>query len=197
MTDAPDHPAPMPARRVADFDREAVTRQLREAAAEGRLDFGELEERLGAVYSAKTQTDLDVLTADLPPTPTAQIPPLSLWTKSGSVRKKGYWRVPSHITVECTSGSIKIDFSEAECPHREVTIQAQAKSGSIVLIVPAGWAVDLDQATATSGSIVNKVRGRPAPDAPLLRVSVQVLSGTIRARYPRRSLLAWLLGRRV
>ena len=78
-----------------------------------------------------------------------------------------------------------------------MTIQARAQSGSIVPIVPAGWAVDLDQATATSGSIVNKVRGWPAPDAPLLRVSGQVLSGTIRARYPRRSFWAWLLGRRI
>jgi len=184
----------LPARRAADADREAATRQLRDAAANGQLDLTELEERLGAVYSAKTLAELEMITADLSVADLAEIPPLNLKTRSGSLRKNGYWRVPAHITAECTSGSIKVDFTEAECVHREVTVEVMARSGSVVLIVPKGWAVDLAQATATSGSVVNKVRGRPEPDAPILCVSGQVLSGTISARYPRRNFWAWLLG---
>src|SRR5919206_178586 len=41
--------------RVSDREREAVAEQLREHAAEGRLDPDELEERLTAAYAARTR----------------------------------------------------------------------------------------------------------------------------------------------
>jgi len=195
MTDSSSQRAPVPAARIADADREAMAERLRDAATEGRLDLSELEERLSSVFAAKTQGELDAMIADLPAAQATAIEPLALRTKSGSLRKKGYWRVPSRISAECTSGSIKIDFTEAECPHRDVTIDISARSGTVVLIVPKGWAVHLDQATATSGSIVNRVGERPAAGAPMLRVSGKVTSGTIKARYPRRSFWDWLLRR--
>lgn len=190
---------PPPAHRAADADREATAQHLRDAAADGRLSLSELEERLESAYSAKTLVELQAITADLGApadrSGTFDIPPLNLQTRSGSLKKRGYWRVPAHISAECTSGAIKLDFTAADCPHHEVTVEVAAKSGSVVLIVPRGWAVDLDEATATSGSIVNKVRERPAPHAPVLRVSGKVQSGIIRARYPRRSFWAWLTGK--
>lgn len=186
----------LPSRRAADADREITARQLRDATGEGLLDFAELEKRLDAVYSAETLADLRAITADLPASRVRETGPLNLQTRSGSIKKRGYWRVPEHITAKCTSGSIKLDFTEAECPHREVLVEITAKSGSVVLIVPKGWAVDLDHAIATSGSVVNKVRERPVPAAPVLRVRGKVHSGVIKARYPRRSFWAWLFGRR-
>ncbi|CAM5266149.1 hypothetical protein SSPIM334S_05275 [Streptomyces spiroverticillatus] len=44
--------------RASDADREEVVEQLREAAAEGRLDMEELDERLGLALSAKTVDQL-------------------------------------------------------------------------------------------------------------------------------------------
>lgn len=55
--------------RASDREREAVADQLREHAAEGRLDPDELEERLTAVYAARTRGDLAGLTRDLPDRP--------------------------------------------------------------------------------------------------------------------------------
>src|SRR5262245_17058434 len=52
--------------RCSDTDRERTSEQLRDAAAEGRLRMDELEDRLGEVYSARHQHELDVLVADLP-----------------------------------------------------------------------------------------------------------------------------------
>jgi hypothetical protein len=197
MTDSSGQNVPARATRIADADREAMAKRLRDASTEGRLDFNELEERLSAVFAAKTRGELDALIADLPAAQTTAIEPLALRTKSGSLKKKGCWRVPSRISAECTSGSIKIDFTEAECLHREVTVEVSARSGSVVLIVPKGWAVNLDKATASSGSIVNKVSERPAAGAPVLRVSGKAVSGTIKARYPRRSFRDWLFRRPV
>ena len=192
MTDSSDPSVPVPSPRITDSDREVAVVRLQNAAADGRLDLTEYEERLGAVYSARTRADLDALTADLPAVQAIETPPLDLRTKSGAIRKRGYWRVPSNIYAECTSGSIKIDFTEAECLHREVNVEASAASGSVVLIVPHGWSVDIDQASASSGSVVNRVRERPAPNAPVIRVRGTAKSGTIKARYPRRSFWVWL-----
>jgi hypothetical protein len=55
--------------RASDADRERFAETLREAAGEGRLEPDELEERLEAVYAARTLADLDSLTADLPRQP--------------------------------------------------------------------------------------------------------------------------------
>jgi hypothetical protein len=57
---------PDPSHRASDAEREAVADRLRGAAAEGRLDAEELDERLERAYGARTIGDLAPLTADLP-----------------------------------------------------------------------------------------------------------------------------------
>lgn len=52
--------------RASHADREAVIARLNTAFAEGRLDVGELDERVAAAYDAKTLGDLRPLTRDLP-----------------------------------------------------------------------------------------------------------------------------------
>ncbi|WP_399125469.1 DUF1707 domain-containing protein [Streptomyces sp. ITFR-6] len=48
--------------RASDADREAVVEQLREAAAEGRIDLDELDARLSQALTAKTYGELAPLT---------------------------------------------------------------------------------------------------------------------------------------
>src|SRR5215213_6471028 len=55
-----------PGVRASDGDRERTADILRDHAGEGRLEPDELEERLEAVFTAKTIADLDALTVDLP-----------------------------------------------------------------------------------------------------------------------------------
>ena len=52
--------------RASDADREQVAERLRHAAGEGRILAEELEERLEAVFSARTYGELDPVVADLP-----------------------------------------------------------------------------------------------------------------------------------
>ena len=193
--DTPDAPVPQPAVRVSDADREAAAEQLRVAAADGRLELAELDGRLTAVYGAKTRAELAAVTADLASVQ-PDTRPLTLRTKSGAIKRTGYWVVPAEIIAECTSGSIKLDFTQASVPHREIIVRATAESGSVVLIVPHDWVVVMEDVSSSSGSIVNKVGGRPGPYVQILRVSGSVRSGTIKARYPRRSFWDWLRGRK-
>lgn len=55
--------------RAADVDRMRVAQLLSDAAAQGRLELSEFEQRLAKVYSANTYGELDQLSADLPTSP--------------------------------------------------------------------------------------------------------------------------------
>lgn len=59
----------MTAVRVSDHEREDAARQLREHFAAGRLTDEELDERLQASYTARTEDDLHRLLSDLPSLP--------------------------------------------------------------------------------------------------------------------------------
>ena len=52
--------------RVADSDRELTVERLRSAAAEGRLEPDELEERVESALRSRTEPEVARLTADLP-----------------------------------------------------------------------------------------------------------------------------------
>jgi hypothetical protein len=52
--------------RASDAERERLVEELHEHTVAGRLTSDELEERLGAVYAARTRSELDVQRADLP-----------------------------------------------------------------------------------------------------------------------------------
>jgi hypothetical protein len=52
--------------RASDADRERTVEALRAHAAAGRLEPAELEERVEAALGARTDEELDRLTADLP-----------------------------------------------------------------------------------------------------------------------------------
>jgi hypothetical protein len=52
--------------RVGDAEREAVAAELREHYAQGRLSMEDFNQRLDAVFAARTRGDLDKLISDLP-----------------------------------------------------------------------------------------------------------------------------------
>ncbi|GAB3028918.1 hypothetical protein GCM10011376_15220 [Nocardioides flavus (ex Wang et al. 2016)] len=57
---------PDPRMRIADSDRERAMADLAGHYAEGRLDHEEYDERLDAIWTARTRADLALLFSDLP-----------------------------------------------------------------------------------------------------------------------------------
>lgn len=58
---------PLPAAtRVGDPERERVAAVVADAVAEGLVGLDEVDTRLGAVWSARTEADLSAVTTDLP-----------------------------------------------------------------------------------------------------------------------------------
>jgi hypothetical protein len=79
--------APNPAHRASDAEREAAADRVRTAAAEGRLDDDELDERVGQVYAARTVGELATITEDLPEAAAPPAPPEPAW-KAPAVRAR-------------------------------------------------------------------------------------------------------------
>lgn len=195
MTDLPSQ-RPGSELRAGHADREEVAERLREAAGDGRIDLEELEERLERAFTAKTYGELDALTADLPdpgapgrpPQPQLQPQPsqepMVLRTVAGDIRQTGYWVVPERIVAKSALGQIRIDFTRAECRHREVHLELDAGMGDIRIVVPRGWSVRTDELSCGFGSVRNRVTEPPAPGMPVLRLTGSSKAGTVVVRYP-------------
>lgn len=196
-------PLPASELRVSDVDREQAAQRVQEAAADGRLGLDELDERLGAAYAARTYGELARVTRDLaaPTTPTAvgrpsdrvahgsQGPVLEITAMMDDAKREGRWHAPARIVAKAGMGSIKLDFSEAVLESAEVHVEAVANAGSVVLLVPEGWRVDMDHVTSGMGSIKNKAVA-PRPGTPTLVVSGRAVMGDVVVRHPRAS--RWL-----
>jgi len=150
--------ARLPARemRASDADREQVADVLRRAAGEGRLELAELDERLAAVYAARTYADLEPITRDLPvagenpappvlaPVPAAQtgeLPDGAPTSRGGfalmsAFERKGRWVVPRVFRSFALMGGGQIDLRQARFAANPVTIYAWAFLGGIEIIVP-------------------------------------------------------------
>jgi len=184
MTDLPNRlPTPdrLPARelRASDADREQVAETLRQAAAEGRLDLGELDERLAVVYAARTYAELEPVTADLPGhsapvRPTERVGGIpadkgAIALMSGFERK-GRWVVPPTFTCRAFLGGGNLDLREALFSQREVVIRAYAVLGGVSIVVPEDVEV-IVTGTGILGGFDHSATGSGVPGGPRVTVT--------------------------
>jgi hypothetical protein len=190
--------------RASHTDRDRVVEVLRVAAGDGRLTAEELDERLGAALTARTYSELAVLTTDLPAVagqPASMTMPeakelVRIDCGAGVATRDGQWVVPQRLEVRITSGAVRLDLTKAIITSPVLTLDADVHSGSLVIVTRPGIEVDTDDVAVRSGAV--SVRTSPGPGVPtILRVQVsgKVTSGSLQARPPRRTFLQWLLRR--
>ena len=188
------------------MDRDSVVELLRVAAGDGRLTPEELDERLEAALTARTYSELAVLTTDLPAVIGRQasvaVPEakdlIRIDCGAGSATRDGQWVVPQRMEVRVTAGSVRLDLTKAIITGPVLKVDADVRSGSFTIVTRPGIDVDTDDVAVRSGSV--HVRRHHGPDVPaILRVQVtgKVASGSLHARPPRRTFLQWLLRRPV
>ncbi|HJQ45899.1 MAG TPA: DUF1707 domain-containing protein [Amycolatopsis sp.] len=193
--------------RASNADRERVAQILHSAMSEGRITVDELEERLDAVYGAKTLVELEPPVADLPgvtagtavqPAATRALddriggPPgsqASIAVMSGATRK-GNWVVPPQHNSFAFWGGIDIDLRNARFAERQTTITAVAIMGSVDIVVPDDVVVDVngvgfmgafDTVDRTDSATV------PPPGAPVVKVTGFAFWGAVTVtRKPRK-----------
>jgi uncharacterized protein DUF1707 len=193
--------------RASHEDRDRVIEVLRVAAGDGRLTSEELDERVEIAFSARTYGELAALTRDLPASGEAIVPATTaapaqyknvvrLETRSGNLSRVGRWVVPRRIEARVTSGNIKLDFTDAVIAHSRIDIEAEVRSGNLIIITKPGIAVDTDDVVIRSGNVKVKAPwGSQSPVSVQINVTGKVGSGNIVARPPRRSFWDWLMRR--
>lgn len=187
--------------RVGHEEREQVVLVLTQQCAEGRLTADELDRLSAEARSARTFADLDRLVADLP-----VIPPstelrrgaanrdlallgthpdhrLTLSAGMSSHVRRGVWTVPAYLRVNAGMATVKLDFQQALCPHAVVDLAISGGLGSVVLVVPEGWAANTDQVSRGIGSVSNKLDAVPQPGKPLLVLHGSAMMGSVKVRY--------------
>jgi uncharacterized protein DUF1707 len=182
---------PPPGRRASDHDRDRAAALVQEAHSDGRLDVEELDERLTRVYTAKTDLELRTATDDLlPEAHGSRSDLLTIRAKHSSQKREGPWQVPERVRAVAEHSSITLDFTDAAVPWREVHVDARAKHSSVVMIVPEGWSIDLDEVDMHHGTADNKAVA-PRPGGVRLRVTGVAEHGTIVVRHPRKRRWWW------
>lgn len=192
MNAQPPKPSPRPAPsgelRASHDDREAVVEQLRDAAAEGRIDLDELDSRLEQALKSRTHAELAVLTADLPkPQSPEPQPPLVLkGGMHGVSRGPGRWEVPGHVIAHGGLAGAKIDFSRAECRLTEVTVEAYGEAAGVTIIIPDGWAADTSGMDPGIGGLKDKTTPDRLAGTPLIRLTGTGGMAGVVIRHPNR-----------
>ncbi|MFD0774648.1 DUF1707 domain-containing protein [Streptomonospora algeriensis] len=196
--------------RASDADRDRVAERLREAAAEGRLTQTEHEERVDALYRAKTVGELAEITHDLPATGNADGDrdgmPMSAATEEarrlaaqstgrenivavfGGAERKGRWLVEPRTNVSVLCGGVELDLREAVLSQREVTIQCAVVCGGLEIIVPHGVRVVNNTAGILGGTSLHGTDSVTDPNHPVIRLTGTCMLGGIevKAKRPKR-----------
>lgn len=190
--------------RASDADRERIAQVLHKATAEGRLDIHELDERLGAVYAAKTYGELVPITADLVLSglPQAAVAPqyqsavdnrvggqpgssvsVAFWS---GVNRKGQWVVPRMHQAVAVMGGIEIDLTHARFAEAEVTISCFAFWGGVEIRVPDDINVNVD-GFGFMGAFEDRAPGRRhIPGAPTVRITGLAIMGGVEVKGPKK-----------
>jgi hypothetical protein len=186
--------------RASHEDRDRVVELLRVSAGDGRLTAEELDERLELAMTARTYGELAKLVTDLPAAGSvASVPAprvkdvLRIDCGSGHARRDGPWVVPQRIEARVRSGSLKLDFTHAVITQPSLQLDAEVRSGHLILITKPGIVVDTDDVTVRSGHV--KIRapwGHEAPEVLRIEVAGKVGSGHFVARPPYRTFWQWL-----
>ena len=214
MTQHPETPFDPGKLRASDADREAVAKVLQDAMAEGRLTVAELQERLDAVYSAKTLSELEPVTWDLPghtdlvprvPTvpqrvagTTADAPSASALARIGGTpsstvaigimsgaTRNGPWVVPAQFTALAIMGGVDIDLTQASFAERDVTITAVALMGGIDIVVPDDITVIVG-GVGFMGAFEDSAHVQGAPGGPVVRINGLAIMGGVEVHRPKK-----------
>lgn len=196
--------------RVTTRQRDNSVAVLRDAAADGRLSFDELDQRVGIALGASTRDDLAAVLCDL--VPAAQMtealettaplgdgpgyrweePLLVMGEWCRTTRLDGAWVVPPFLEVNTDAvGLVKLDMTHASIHSRVIDLVIASAGGTITLVVPEGWGVDTQevQTDGMNARISSRVPTRPGRGAPRIVVRGRTAGG-LKVRLPTRRELA-------
>jgi Domain of unknown function (DUF1707) len=170
-----------PAIRVSDADRERVALALREHTVAGRLTLEEFSERIEGAYAARSEDELEALTADLPANVEAagvagREPRRFMVVVFGGGERRGRWRIGWKFLAFTMFGGADLDLREAEIEAPVVNITAFTLFGGLDVYVPEGVEVDLSGFALFGGNDEHGPQPK-LPGSPVVRVQAITIFG--------------------
>ena len=170
--------------RASDADRDVIVGRLHEAAADGRLTFEELTDRIEAAGNAVMRSDLVSLTSDLPATAAVDLAAQPAAIRGvGDVKRSGAWTVPADNSFRTWFGHIKLDLRQARLSASETHIHARAVFGNVDLLVPEGVEVEVQARTQVGRTILHATSA--GFGAPRIVLTGGTFFGDIKVRHRR------------
>jgi hypothetical protein len=158
--------------------------RLRIAAAEGRLTFEELADRIEAAASAVMRSELDSLTSDLPAAVAGRRAEPMEVSALNDVKRNGAWVVPAESSFRSWFGHVQLDLRQATISEPEIRIYAWTMFGTVDVLVPEGVEVDV-QARSKLGQLKLDTRPPTVAGAPRLVLTGGSVFGVIKVRHKR------------
>jgi hypothetical protein len=189
MTELPYAPA-----GVSDVQRDYVVQVLSAAFATDRLSMEQLDERLSAVYRARSLGDLEALLADPAETNRSLANEASVnrvaadpvvpargaaLAVMGGFDRRGSWIVPRHLRVMAALGGGQLDLREAKLGTGVTEIEIFALMGGVEIFVPIGVRVEVTGMAVMGGFSVSGAEATENPHAPVLRISGLAVMGGV------------------
>lgn len=170
---------------AADSDRIQVAQLLSDAAAQGRLEMSDYEDRLKRAYAAQTFDELDRLRSDLPgiatTTPTTgpgrPAPSTLLLAIMSGFERRGRWNVPKRLTSLTLFGGGVIDLRYADFTSADVEIHSYSVCGGQTILLPPELNVDV-KGVAVMGAF-DDLGDAGSPGAPRITIRGFSLWGSV------------------
>ncbi|MCV7259276.1 DUF1707 SHOCT-like domain-containing protein [Mycobacterium shimoidei] len=179
--------------RAADTDRIQVAQLLTDAAAQGRLQLSDYEERLAKAYAAQTYDELDRLRSDLPGYPVSMrrggtckpAPSTLLLAVMSAFERRGRWNVPKKLTTFALWGGGVVDLRYADFTSTDVEIYACSIMGAQTILLPPEVNVEI-HGHGVMGSFDHHVDGDGTPGAPTVKIRGFALWGGVAVKRKKR-----------
>ena len=180
--------SPAPAVTLAsNVERDAATQRLQAAFAEHRLTDEEFDQRVRSALTARTTTELDRLTADLPAaaptlvaTATGRKPGRFAIAMKSSISRVGRWTLPRRFFSLIYKGGGLLDLRAAELTSAETTITAISYKSRTEILLPPGVRLELGGTGVSAAG--DAWPGEIPPGAPVVRVKGVAYKGSIEVR---------------
>lgn len=108
--------------------------------------------------------------------------PLRLVGGFSGTTRAGRWEVPPYLLVETVAANVRIDCLQGTTRTQQVDLELVPGLGSAILVLPEGWAVNVDRLGKSLGTVKVRVPTVPAWGCPLIVVRGSVGMGSFRAR---------------
>jgi hypothetical protein len=166
-----------PPTRAADTDRIQVAQLLTDAAAQGRLQMSDYEDRLTRAYAARTYAELDSLRSDLIGSSVGSpgsgagkpAPSMLLLAIMSAFERRGRWNVPKKLTTFALWGGGVVDLRYADFTSTEVEIHACSIMGGQTILLPPEVNVEI-KGHGVMGGFDHDVAGEGTPGAPTVKI---------------------------